>query len=264
MSEENRRLINMNVYSSSAMVFKNWIPRLVDVRIGNIKYNAASDAYEWGRIRMIFGLLTTDIMKSANSLKAAMAGDSDVWLGQIRELFEKKRQDYYDNTGKELEMTEDEFIALVNQNIKNQTLDLVILLSMMALLAGLKAMAPDDDEDPRVKNQWKFYLKATDKLTDELMYFYKPTTPIDLVSGKGGIFPALGLIQNYTKFTTNFAKENFGIIIGDEEMQDDAKPIKYLMKSFPISNQAAGFLPMFYPEIAKDLDIKMQGQYGIR
>lgn len=264
MSEENRRLVNMNVYSSSAMVFKNWIPRLVDVRIGNIKYNSASDAYEWGRLRMIFGLLTTDIMKSANSLKAAIAGDGDVWLSQVRELYEKKRQDYYNNTGKELQMTEDEFISLVNQNIKNQSLDLVILLSMMSLLAGLKAMAPDDDEDPRVKNQWKFYLKATDKLTDELMYFYNPTTPIDLVSGKGGIFPALGLLENYTKFTTNFAKENFGIIIGDEEMQDDAKPIKYLMKSFPIASQASGFLPMFYPEISKDLGIKMQSQYGIR
>jgi hypothetical protein len=264
MSEENRRLVNMNVYSSSAMVFKNWIPRLVDVRIGNIKYNAASDAYEWGRMRMIFGMLTTDILKSTNSLKAALAGDGDVWLAQVRELYDKKRQDYYNNTGKELEMTEDEFISLVNQNIKNQTVDLVILLSMMALLAGLKAAAPDDDEDPRVKNQWKFYLKATDKLTDELMYFYKPTTPIDLISGKGGIFPAIGLLQNYTKFTTNFAKENFGIIIGDEEMQDDAKPIKYLMKSFPIASQGSAFLPMFYPDLAKDLGIKMQSQYGVR
>lgn len=264
MSEENRRLVNMNVYSSSAMVFKNWIPRPVDIRIGNIKYNAASDAYEWGRIRMIFGLLTTDIMKSIKTLKSAIGGDGDAWLNQIKDLYERKRQEYYDNTGKDLEMTEDEFIDLVNQNIKNQAVDLIILLSMMSLLAGLKAIAPDDDEDVRVKNQWKFYLKATDKLTDELMYFYKPTTPIDLISGKGGVFPALGLLENYIKFTTNFAAENFGIIIGDEEIQDDAKPIKYLMKSFPISSQASGILPMFYPEISKDLGIKMQSQYGIR
>jgi len=264
MSEENRRLVNMNVYSSSAMVFKNWIPRLVDVRIGNIKYNAASDAYEWGRIRMIFGFLTTDILKSIKTLSSAIGGDNDAWLNQVRDLYEAKKKDYFNNTGKVLEMTEDQFIDLVNQNMRNQALDLIILLSMMSLLAGLKAMAPDDDEDPRVKNQWKFYLKATDKLTDELMYFYKPTTPIDLISGKGGIFPALGLLQNYSKFTTNFAKENFGIIIGDEKMQDDAKPIKYLMKSFPISSQAAGILPLFYPELSKDLGIKMQSQFGIR
>ena len=262
MSEENRRKANMNVYSASVMVFKNWIPRLVDVRVGNIKYNAASDAYEWGRMRMIFGMVTTDIMKSANSVKAALGGDGDIWLGQVRELYEKKRKEYKDNTGKDLDMTEDEFISLVNQNIKNQVADLVILLSLMALLAGLKAAAPDDDEEAIVKNQWKFYVKATDKLTDELMYFYDPTTPFDLL-GKG-IVPSLGLLENYIKFTKQFALENFGIIIGDEEMQDDAKPIKYLMKSFPIANQASGYLPMFYPDLAKDLGIKMQGQYGIR
>ena len=262
MSEENRRKANMNVYAASMMVFKNWIPRLVDVRIGNMKYNAASDAYEWGRMRMIFGMLTTDIMKSINSAKAAIGGDGDVWLAQVRELYEKKRKDYKERTNKDLDMTEDEFISLVNQNIKNQVADLVILLSISMLLAGLKAVAPDDEEEAIVKNQWKFYVKATDKLRDELMYFYDPTTPFDLI-GKG-IVPSLGLLENYAKFTRDFALENFGLVIGDEKMQDDAKPIKYLMKSFPISNQAAGYLPMFYPELAKDLGIKMQGQYGIR
>lgn len=262
MSEENKRKANLNVYSSSMMVFKNWIPRLVDVRIGDIKYNASSDAYEWGRMRMIFGMLTTDIMKSIKSTQAAIGGDGDVWLDQVRSLYEKKRKEYKDNTGKDLDMTEDEFISLVNQNIKNQVTDLVILLSIATLLAGLKAAAPDDDEDPLVKNQWRFYIKATDKLKDEIMYFYDPTTPFDLL-GKG-VAPSLGLLENYVKFTKEFALENFGMIIGDEEMQDDAKPIKYLMKSFPVSNQAAGYLPMFYPDLAKDLDIKVQSNYGMR
>jgi hypothetical protein len=36
------------------------------------------------------------------------------------------------------------------------------------------------------------------------------------------------------------------------------------MKSFPIANQAPGLLPMFYPELAKDLGIKVQSNYGIR
>jgi hypothetical protein len=182
----------------------------------------------------------------------------------VRDLYEKKQVDYEANTGKKLDMTEDEFIALVNQNIKNQALDLIILLSLLSLIAGLKAAAPDDEEDVLVRNQYKFLLKATDKLTDELMYFYKPTTPFDLISGKGGILPSIGLLKNYGNFLVDFASENYGIIIGDQEIQDDATPIKYLMKSFPISNQAAGLLPMFYPEVAKDLGIRMQSQYGIR
>jgi hypothetical protein len=96
------------------------------------------------------------------------------------------------------------------------------------------------------------------------MYFYNPTTPLDLISGKGGIFPSIGLLDNYKKFATNFLSENYGIITDNEEIQDDATPIKYLMKSFPIASQASGYLPMFYPSLAKDLGIKMQSQYGIR
>lgn len=259
MSEENRRLVNMNVYSSSAMVFKNWIPRLVDVRIGNLKYNAASDAYEWGRMRMLFGIITTDVFKSITSLKASLSGDGDVWLEQVKELYEKKKIDYYNNTGKELEMTEDEFISLVNQNIKNQALDLAVLLSLVSFLCILKAIPPDD-EDPIVKNQYKFLLKATDKLTDELSYFYNPSSPFNLISQ--GIFPSLSLLENYSKILKNFTKENYGIIIGDEKMQDDAHPIKYIMKSFPLTNQAQQLLPLFYPELAKDLGIRMQSQYN--
>jgi len=264
VSEENKRLVNMNVYTSSMMVFKNWIPRLVDVRIGDIKYNAASDAYEWGRMRMIFNILGTDFFKSFSSLKSAIGGNNDVWLDQVRTLYNRKQIEYEANTGKKLDMTEDEFIALVNQNIKNQAVDMIILLSLISLLAGLKAIAPDDEEDILVRNQYKFLLKATDKLIDELMYFYDPTTPFDLVSGKGGILPSLGLLENYGKFFSNFLSENYGLVTGDEEMRDDATPIKYLMKSFPLSNQAAGLLPMFYPELSKDLGIRMQSQYGIR
>jgi len=263
-SEENRRLINMNVYTSSMMVFKNWIPRLVDVRIGNIKYNAASDAYEWGRLRMIMGMLTTDISKSINSLKSALVGNDDVWLQQIRDLYETKQKEYKETTGKNLDMTEDEFIFLVKQNIKNQAVDLIILLSMLSLLLGLKALAPDDDEDPIVKNQYKFLLKITDKLTDELLYFYIPTTPVDLISGKGGFFPSLSLLNNYKKAFTNFVSENYGIITNNEEIQDDAKPIKYILKSFPISSQTSTYLPLFYPELAKELGIRTTSQYGIR
>ena len=42
--------------------------------------------------------------------------------------------------------------------------------------------APDDDEDPRVKNQYKFILRAADKLRDEIAYFYDPTSISGLVS----------------------------------------------------------------------------------
>ena len=260
LTEENKRLINMNIYGNSFMVFKNWIPRLIDVRMGNLKYNAASDAYEWGRSRMIFRIISEDLLKSIGRLSNSMMAN-DKGVEYMRELYEKKKADYENDTGKTLEMTESEFMDLVRQNIKNQLLDVLVYASLFALSLGLKAL-PDDDDNEIVKNQYKFLLKATDKFKDELGYFYNPTNLTGLIST--GIFPSLGLVNNYKNMVTKFMTENYAIATGDTELEDKNFVIKYWMRSFPIASQAAGLLPMFYPSLAKDLGIKMQSQYGIR
>ena len=261
LTEENKRLINLTVYGNSFMIFKNWIPRLMDVRLGNLKYNAAYDAYEWGRTRMIMRIISEDMMGSLGNLYDAVSGN-EKGISFIRELYERKKADYEKDTGKELQMTESEFIDLVRQNIKNQLLDVLFYAGLFALVLGLKAMAPDDDEDPIVKNQYKFMLKATDKFKDELGYFYDPTSLTGLVST--GIFPSIGLINNYRKAVGNFLTENYALAIGDEELAEENKVIKYWLKSFPILSQGAGMLPMFYPDLAKDLGIRIQSNYGMR
>jgi len=259
LSEENKRLLNLNVYGSSMMIFKNWIPRLVEVRAGDISYNAASDAYEWGRMRMVFSCISDDALHSLGNLKNILLGN-DKGMDYIRHLYEKKLEQYKLNTGKDLQMTEDEFIDLMRQGIKNQAVDTLFFLSMIGLFAGLKAIPPDDDEDPAIINQYRFLLKATDKLKDEITYFYNPTSFSRLISQ--GAFPSIALIENYEKIVTNFMKENYDYITGDEEKQKKTYVLKYVMKSFPITSQVAAYLPMFYPELAKDLGVRMQSQYG--
>jgi len=180
----------------------------------------------------------------------------------MRDMFEKKRNEYESETGKTLEMTEAEFIDLARQNIKSQLVDVVFLASVFMLIGLLKANQPDDDEDKAVINRYKFYMKAVDKFKGELMYFYDPTSGLDLISQ--GFFPSAALITNFAKLISNFRKEMWALGIGDDETAEKTYVIKYLMKSFPIANQAPGLLPMFYPELAKDLGIKVQSNYGIR
>jgi len=261
MSDENKRIMNMTVYGNSLMIFKNWIPRLVDVRMGNLKYNSSFDAYEWGRTRMVFRVISEDFLGAINNLYNSIQGN-DKGIKFIKDLYDKKKTDYEKDTGKELNMNEDEFINLVRQNITNQLYDVLVYAGLFALALGLKALPEDDEEDESVKNQYKFLLKATDKFRDEIGYFYDPTSIAQLF-GKG-IFPSLGLLENYSKVLKNFMIENYAIVIGDEELQEKNKVIKYVMKSFPVSSQAASLLPMFYPTLAKDLGIRMQSQYGIR
>jgi len=257
LSEDDLRTINMTVYGKSFMIFKNWIPRPVDVRMGNLKYNSGSDAYEWGRMRMVFRVLSMDVLKSIGRLKNSLyANDKGVEF--MRELYEKKKSDYELETGKELNMTESEFMDLVRKNIKAQMVDVIFLVTLLALYFGMKANSPDDEEDEAVKNQYKFMLKVADKVTDELLYFYNPTSITSLVSS--GIFPSMSYLTNFTKLLKNFMIENYAISIGDEALEEKNQVIKYLMKSFPVSNQAAGMLPLFYPQLAKDLGIKAQSQ----
>lgn len=40
--------------------------------------------------------------------------------------------------------------------------------------------------------------------------------------------------------------------------------LKYVMKSVPVTSQIAGLLPMFYPELAKDLGMRMTSSYGVK
>ena len=266
LSEDDLRMINMSVYGKSFMVFKNWIPRLVDVRMGGLKYNSASDAYEWGRTRMVMKVLTdefsiTNPVAGLGKLYNSLTGN-EKGVEYMIKMFEKKRSEYEFETGKTLEMTEAEFIDLARQNIKSQMVDLVFLTSVFMMIALLKANEPGDDEDPFVKNRYKFYMKAADKFKGELMYFYDPTSGIDLISQ--GFFPSASLLTNFGRLMNNFRKEMWALGTGDEELEDKTYVIKYLMKSFPFSNQAAGLLPMFYPALAKDLGIKVQSNYGIR
>jgi len=257
LSEDDVRNINLNVYGKSFMLFKNWVPRLVDVRAGNLKYNSASDAYEWGRMRMIFRTITEDGIKALSRLSDAMKAN-DKGVEYMKQLYEKKKKDYETETGKKLNMTESQFMDLVRHNTKAALVDAMFMLTLLGLFAGLKAIPPDDDEDEAVKNQYKFLLRATDKIKDELGYFYDPTGLAGMVSS--GIFPSMSYITNFKKLLTNFMIENYGLAVGDEKLVKKNYVIKYLLKTFPFTNQVEGMLPMFYPELAKDLGIKTSTQ----
>lgn len=261
LSEDDLRKINMSIYGKSFMIFKNWIPRLVDVRMGNLKYNNASDAYEWGRMRMVFRIISQDLVGSLNNLYGSLVAN-ERGVDFMRELYNKKKEDYEKDTGKELDMTETEFFDLVRQNIKSQMFDVIFLTTMFILVASLKGNMPDDDEDPAIKAQYRFVVKMADKFKDELSYFYDPTSLSGLVSS--GVFPSMGLVNNFRKGVTNFFKENWALATGDDETVEETKVIKYWLKTFPFTNQMAGYLPMFYPELAKDLGLKVQSNYGVR
>jgi len=208
-------------------------------------------------MRNVFRIMSEDLRHSISNLYNTLQAN-EKGVDFMRQLYEKKKADYEADTGKELEMDEVAFMDMNIKNVKAQLLDTVFLLTLIALYAGVKAYQPDDDE--LSKNQHRFFVKATDKLKDELLYFYNPTSIFNLVSQ--GFFPAMGLLDNYKNLLGNFMLENYYIVTGDEKAAEKNFVIKYGMKSVPGLNQFASWLPMFYPQAAKDLGIRAQSQYG--
>lgn len=257
MSEDDIRKINLNIYGKSFMIFKNWIPRLVDVRAGNLKYNSATEAYEWGRTRMMFRVISEDLLGSIGNLTNSLEAN-EKGVEFMREMYEKKKADYEKETGKTLKMTEAEFMDLFRKNIKNQMTDVLFYLSLTMLIVGAKAAAPDDDEDRATKNRYKFMLRIMDKVRDEIAYFYDPTSLLSLTTT--GIFPSISYINNFKKLFGNFLKEMYAIGVGDEELQKKNQVIKYGLKGFPITSQFDSILLMFFPDVAKDLGMKAQSE----
>ena len=258
LSEDDLRKINLNIYGKSFMVFKNWIPRLVDVRFGNLKYNSATEAYEWGRTRNMFRLLTEDFMGSVDSLISSIKGDDQKFVDQIKKLYESKRSDYEKDTGKTLNMTEGEFVELVSNNIRNQMTDFMFYLALSTLIIGAKSVEPGDDDDRATKNRYKYMLRVMDKIRDEVAYFYNPTSFLGLTTS--GIFPAISYLENFKKLFVNFGTEMYALGVGDEELAKKTQVVKYALKGFPIASQVDAVLLMFYPDIAKDLGMKAQSE----
>ena len=89
MTPEEVRGVQQNVYLRSMMVFKNWIPSLVDVRLGEMKFNAATDAYEWGRMRTVIRMMSWNALKSMKDMYAAVKG-TESGIESLRKLYEEK------------------------------------------------------------------------------------------------------------------------------------------------------------------------------
>lgn len=264
LSDDDVRKINMNIIGKSFMMFKNWIPRLVDVRFGDLKYNAGSDAYEWGRTRMVANFLGEGIFTGFRNLTAAVYA-TDQGVEYMMQLYEKKKEAYERETGKTLEMTPDEFIELVRQNIKNQATDMMMYLALTALFFGARALAPDDDDDDKyAKNQHKYLMRVIDKVRDEVAYFYNPMGLINL--SKGGVFPALSGVATPLKTLGNMLNEMYALSLGDGvgingKEVDENYVIKYGLKSLPVTSTLADtVLLLFFPDVAKDLGMRAQSE----
>jgi hypothetical protein len=273
-SKENMNRMGMSIWTASMMVFKRWIPKLADTRFSEFRKvsndfsvefgeeGIEGESYDIGRIRLLGSVLGRSIMERSNYIKDILSMN-DAGIAELDRMFFEYAQEYKKRTGEEMTMSKDDFIDMVRNNLRNQLKELTILLSLFGAMLALGVMAPDDDEGDRAsRNFHRYSQKVVDRFVGELSFFYNPAEVQKLASGS--IFPAIGLLDDVTKFTRHFFIETTGMDFDpsttDEEARKKARPIKYLMKAAPVTKSFLTYGAIFSPEFATEFDITIQKQ----
>jgi hypothetical protein len=278
VSKENINQAGMNIWTSSMMLFHNWIPKLTDTRFSEFRrvsddFNVTvdengvsqGDKYDIGRIRLLATVIGTSIRdKSRNINNIIQMNDKGIEV--VNELFDKYREEYEKTTGKVLNMTKDDFVDMLRKNLRNQIKELLTLAILLGIMFSFGFIAPDDDDDKASKNAYRYAQKTIGKFVDELSFFYNPMNYEKLFSGT--MFPALGLISDFERFITNFMMEITGLDLSldtdAEDVRKKAKPIKYVMKMLPVTKPIFTWLSILNSDFAKEFDVTIQKENRIR
>lgn len=258
MSHENSAKYRQDILVKSFMMFKNWIPKQVSLRTLDIHKNPSLDQWEYGRTRLFIKTIMHLGLKNIANMRDIITA-TPKGLEIMDEMLAQKKEEYYKKTGLELNITPEEFYDMVRKELSAQAKELALLFSMIGLVVAAKVAAPPDDEDVRSKNRYKFWAKAINKISDELRFYYDPTSASSIT--QGSIFPALGLLTKSEKFLHTAQKDLFGYIQGDEEAMEKAHTLKYFFNMLPVASQFQNeLLPIIDAEAAKEWGIVVSSQ----
>jgi hypothetical protein len=278
MSDGDINRMSMSVWTNSMMLFKSWIPKLADTRFSEFRKvsddfsvtvdedGVKGEKYDIGRIRLLAYVLGTSIRdKSANITNLIQMNDKGIAL--IDKMYEDFAEKYEKRTGETLNMTKEDFADMIRTNLRNEIKELAILGALLGVMISLGFMAPDDEEDKATKNFFRYSQRVVDKFVGELSFFYNPVNFESLLSGS--MFPAIGLITDYTRFTSHFVREVTGFDITDptlsaEEVRKKAMPIKYAAKALPVAKSALTYGAILNNEFAKEFDITIQKESSMK
>lgn len=248
MNVDNKAGYRRDTILSSFMMFKTWIPKLVAERTADISKNVEIGDWEYGRVRAFFKTLSYlgagNIMKMRDIINGTEEG-----LRILDEMLEDKRNDHYRKTGQQLEITNEEFYDLMRKELTNEMKELKLLLIMTSVMFAAAAAKPPEDATDLEKNRYKFWAKMTNKIADEITFYYNPLSFEAMT--KGSILPSLTLLTKTERIFIQLGKE-FG------DAPDKAYPQKAIFNMIPgLSQFQTEILPYVNPELAKEWGIRV-------
>lgn len=273
MSDSDLNRMGMNIWTKSMMVFKNWIPKLVDTRFSELRRVSddfsvtidedgisEGDKYDIGRVRLWVYVMGTSIRDKTSNIYNILSMN-DQGIAVLDKMYEEFSEKYETRTGKPFNMTREDFFDLIKNNLRNEAKELAILLSLFGMMFSLGFVAPDDDDDKAAKNFYRYTQRVIDKFIGELSFFYNPVEFQKILSG--GMFPAIGIFSDIERFVSHTTMEITGYDVSNSELTTDevrkkAQPIKNLAKMFPLTKSLLTYGAIFDADFAKEFDITIQ------
>jgi len=184
---------------------------------------------------------------------------TDRGLEIMREILEEKKAKYFETTGQELEVSEEEFFDMMRKELHSQSKELIMLASVVSFFIASRLAKPDDDDDELAQNRYKWWRKLLNKISNELDFYYNPASADSIT--RGSILPSLSILNKTQKAFKALATEAYGEATGDDKLVEDTYPIKYFLNLIPGPAQFQNeILPYVWPEGAKSLGIRVTEQ----
>ena len=245
-SRDDIRLAQLTVLGRALMAFRSWIPRTIDSRYGELRYDEDIEAYELGRYRSFWNQIVSkqffplfwDVVKRFGTFGYSEFGNSTV--DKAKELY---KQALLDNPN--LTLTEQEYIDIHIANLKADVMELHILGTMLTLIFMAKP-SPDDDKDD-ISAFRKYTVRQMERNLSELQFYYSPKQFNTIIKSP---LPILRAFTDIFGLFYDTGKEAAGALTGNEKWQHDARPLRYGLKIFPVING----LESWYSQFDEDYD----------
>jgi len=259
MSQEDKAGYTRDTMASAFMMFKGWIPKQISLRTKDIKYNVKQNRWEYGRTRL-FGKLLMKYKLSAFKKSIAIMSGTDEGLKMMQEILDAKRDDYFERTGEELQISNEEFYDLMRKAVRDQFREIEVVLLTLALYFGTKHFADDDDEeDQGTKNKWKYLSKIMYKTAEEVNFYYNPISVDGFTNGN--LIPGMTIITKAAKIIDTGVTEMYGTVTRNEEIKEDNYFGKAVFDIVPGPSQfQKEILPLYFPELAKEWGIRVPSE----
>ena len=258
MSDANKADYRRDTMFRSFMMFKNWMPKLISAHTLDIKKNMQLDEWQYGRSRAFMKTWAHLGLRNIGKMRAIITGTEE-GLAILDEMLEAKKAEHFRKTGKELQITKEEFYDLMRRELSNQMKELGLLFGLMTVVLAARAAVPPEDADELTKNKYKWWMKATNKVSDEIAFYYNPLSFEGMTSGS--VIPSITLLSKAEKTIAHLSKEVYGYETDNEEMMDKAHPTKNFLDLIPIISQFnREILPIIDPELAKELGIRINAE----